>query len=212
VSPETDWTYNAASGTWRSNGQATQLGADNTSYLSSPIYTITETGPVTLSFSHRYSFEQGFYDGGVVEVSFNGGAFTRVAGTSFTLNGYNGTVLADSGTTLQGAEAFVQDSTGHPSFITSTCSLGNGVIGGRVQVRFISSSDPNTSGSLSPQGWEITSVQLTGAIPNLLTLTWPVGTLQFSDNLAPPWTDLTTVSPLVIDPKTVPKRFFRVKP
>lgn len=212
VSPEADWTYNAASGSWRSNGQATQLGADNTSYMSSPVYAITQTGPITLTFSHRYSFEQDFYDGGAVEVSFNGGAFTRVDNASFSQNGYNGAVRADSGTTLQGADAFVENSTGHPSFITSICTLGNGTQGRTVQVRFISSSDPNTSGNLSPQGWEITSVQVSNAVPNLMTITWPVGTLQYSDNLLPPWTDMTASSPLVIDPESTPKRFYRLKP
>lgn len=213
VSPEADWTYNAASGTWRSNGQATNQGTDNTSNLLSPIYSVTATGPVTLTFSHRYSFEEGYYDGGVVEVSFNGGAFTRVPKASFSENPYNGNVLSNSGTTLQGADAFVQDSTGHPGFLTSVCTLGNGTAGGKVQVRFVSSSDANTSGNLSPQGWEITSMQVSNAVPSLMTLTWPVGTLQYSDNLMPPWTDMpAATSPFVIDTRAVPKRFYRVKP
>lgn len=211
VSPEADWVYTGSS--WRSNGQASQGGVNNTTYLGSPVYSITQSGPITLTFSHRYSFEPDFWDGGAVEVSFNGGAFTRVLGSSFTTNGYNGAVRPDSDATLKGSEAFVQDSAGHPNFITSVCSLGNGVAGGQLQVRFVSSTDANTSGNLSPQGWEIDSVQVSNAVPNLRTLTWPAGTLQYSDNLLPPWTDLpTATSPLVIDPEIAPKRFFRVKP
>ncbi len=211
VSAEADWVYTGSS--WRSNGQASQGGVDNTTYLGSAVYSITQNGPIILTFSHRYSFEPDFWDGGAVEVSFNGGAFTRVPGSSFTTNGYNGAVRADSDTVLKGSEAFVQDSTGHPNFITSTCSLGNGTIGSQLQVRFICATDANTSGNLSPQGWEIDSVQVSNAVPNLRTLTWPAGTLQYSDTLLPPWTDLpTATSPLVIDPEVAPKRFYRVKP
>jgi autotransporter-associated beta strand protein len=210
VTPETDWTF--TTGSWRSNGQATGFGADNTSNLASPIYIVTQSGPVTLTFSHRHSFEQGFYDGGAVDVSVNGGAFTRVPLGSFSQNGYNGTVLADSGTTLQGQQAFVENSAGHPSFITSICTLGSLVAGDRVQVRFVSSSDNNTSGNLTPQGWEIDSVAVSGSRANLMTLAWPVGKLEHSDNLQPPWTEVTGTSPLVIDGNAVPRRFFRIKP
>jgi autotransporter-associated beta strand protein len=210
VSPETDWTY--TTGSWRSNAQATGFGTDNTSNLASPIYIVTQSGPVTLSFTHRHSFEQGFYDGGAVDVSVNGGAFARVATASFSQNGYNGTVLANSGTALQGQEAFVENSAGHPSFITSVCALGSLVAGDRVQVRFVSSSDNNTSGNLAPQGWEIDSVTVSGSRANLMTLAWPVGKLEYSDNLQPPWTAVTGTSPLVIDGNAVPRRFYRIKP
>ncbi|WP_035608936.1 LamG-like jellyroll fold domain-containing protein, partial [Haloferula sp. BvORR071] len=210
VSPEADWVY--SNGAWRSNGQASAGGNDNTTYLMSPIYTLTQSGPITLSFNHRYSFEPDFYDGGAVDVSINGAAFTRVPLASFSLNGYNGSVRGDSGTTLQGQPAFVENSTGHPSYITSTCTLGTGVSGNTVQVRFISSSDPNTSGNLTPQGWEIDSFQLSNAEAKLLTLTWPAGTLQYSNTLMPPWTNLNVTSPYVIDTKQGYKRFFRVGP
>jgi autotransporter-associated beta strand protein len=210
VSPEADWTYTA--GSWRSNAQATGFGTDNTSNLASPVYHVTQPGPVTLSFSHRHSFEQGFYDGGAVDVSVNGGAFTRIPLGSFSQNGYNGTVLANSGTTLQDQQAFVEDSAGHPSFITSVCTLGSLVAGDRVQVRFVSSSDNNTSGNLTPQGWEIDSVTVSGSRANLMALSWPAGQMEYSDNLQPPWTPVTGTSPLVIDGYAVPRRFYRIRP
>jgi autotransporter-associated beta strand protein len=210
VSPEADWTYTA--GSWRSNAQATGFGTDNTSNLASPVYLVTQSGPATLTFSHRHSFEQGFYDGGAVDVSVNGGAYTRVPLGSFSQNGYNGTVLVGSGTALDGAQAFVENSAGHPSFITSVCTLGSLVAGDRVQVRFVSSSDNNTSGNLTPQGWEIDSVTVSGSRANLMTLSWPVGQMEYSDNLQPPWTAVTGTSPLVIDGYAVPRRFYRIRP
>lgn len=210
VSPETDWTYTA--GSWHSTGQINgTAGDDNTSYLISPIYTVTQTGPVTLSFTHRYSFEADF-DGGAVDVSINGGAFTQVPLAAFSQNPYNGAVPAGVTHSLVGHDAFVGNSTGHPSFITSICTLANGVVGNTIQVRFASASDNNTVGNLSPAGWEVDSFVITGALPNLMTLTWPVGIMQYSDNLQPPWTDISGSSPLLIDTKVAPKRFFRLKP
>jgi len=211
ASPQTTWQYTA--GSWRSNAQADGgFGDVNTSYLGSPVYTIAQAGAVTLTFSHRHSFEQGFYDGGAVEVSKNGAPFTKVESVSFSQNPYNGTVLENSTAILHGQLAFVQDSAGHPGFITSIATLGNAVAGDRFQVRFVSASDENTSGSLTPQGWQIDSVQISGGYPSLGTLTWGLGTMQYSDNLQPPWTDIVGSSPLVIDTKLAPKRFFRLKP
>ncbi len=208
VTPETDWTY--TTGSWRSNGQASGFGADNTSYLISPVYTLTQAGPVTLTFGHRHSFEID-YDGGAVDVSFNGGEFTRVASGAFSQNGYNGS-LGAVGHSLQNGEAFVGNSAGHPAFITSICTVATGAVGDTVQVRFISASDNNTSGNLSPQGWEIDSFEISGGKPSLITLEWPFGTMQYSDTLLPPWTDLSGKSPLVIDTAASPRRFFRLKP
>lgn len=131
---------------------------------------------------------------------------------AFTENGYNGTLRAVDHS-LKNGEAFVGNSAGHPAFITSSCTLlANGVVGNSLQVRFISASDNNTSGNLSPQGWQIDSTEFSNALPNLLKLTWPTGLMQYSDNLQPPWIDLPGTSPLLIDMNAAPKRFFRLKP
>jgi autotransporter-associated beta strand protein len=208
VTAETDWAY--TTGSWRSSGQASGFGLDNTSYLLSPIYTVTQAGAVTLSFNHRFSFEAD-YDGGAVDVSVNGGAFTRVATPSFSQNPYNGTLGAVDHS-LKNGEAYVGNSTGHPAFITSVCTLANAQVGNTVQIRFVAAYDNNTVGNLTPVGWEIDSLQVTGGLPSLMTLDWPFGTMQYSDNLQPPWTDVAGKGPLLIDTKLAPKRFFRLKP
>ncbi len=208
VTSEAAWTY--TEGSWRSNGQSSGFGADNTAWLLSPIYTIAQAGAVTLTFAHRYSFEID-YDGGALDVSVNGAAFTRVPSVSFSQNPYNGSLGAVDDS-LANSEAFVGNSAGHPAFITSIATLANVNAGDTVQVRFISASDNNTSGNLTPQGWEIDSVSVSGGQPSLATLTWPVGVMQYSDNLQPPWTDIQGTSPLLIDTKLAPKRFFRLKP
>lgn len=209
VTAETDWAFSP--GSWRSPGQATGFGEDNTSFLISPIYTVTQAGAVSLSFTHRYSFEEGF-DAGNVQVSVNGAAFTHMLGTAFSQNGYNGTVPGDVTHSLKGLEAFVGNSAGHPAFLTSVCTVATAAVGDTVQFRFAAAYDNNTIGNLTPPGWEIDSLQVTGGVPTLMTLTWPVGVMQYSDNLQPPWTDIPLGSPLVIDAKASPQRFFRLKP
>lgn len=215
VSPQTDWTYTA--GSWRSNGQADSLGSNNVSYLTSPPFALTKSGVFGLSFSHRYSFE--FYepgdsfDGGVVEVSINDGAFQRVPLSSFSQNGYNGTVMTGTTISLAGQPAFIGNSAGHPAFITSICKAGVGNVGDIVRVRFMSASDNNTTGDKTPPGWEIDSYEFTEGGPGGAFISWPIGILQYSDNLLPPWTDLPgATSPWFIDTTLAPSRFFRIKP
>lgn len=215
VTAETDWTYSA--GSWRSNGQNSAFGSDNVSYLTSPPFTLTKSGVFTLTFSHRHSFEfyepADAYDAGVVEVSINNGPFRKIPLSAFTQNGYNGTVMTGTSISLAGQQAFISNSAGHPAFITSVCKAGVGNVGDVVQVRFMSASDNNTSGSLTPQGWEIDSYEFAEGAPGGASIAWPIGVLQYSDNLQPPWTDLPdAASPWFIDTTLAPRRFFRIKP
>lgn len=209
-SDQTDWAY--GDGIWRSNGQADAFGSDNTSFLTSPSYTVTKAGVLSLTFSHHYSFEQGRYDGGAVAFSVNGGDFIQMTASAFSAGAYNGVVLGGSSDRLAGSQAFVENSAGHPAFITSTCVLGYAAAGNKVRVRFISSSDNNTSGNLTPQGWEITSMSLSQGGSGAATVTWPIGAIQQSADLVSPWTDVVGTGPLTIDTTVYPRLFFRIKP
>ncbi len=209
VSPQTDWTY--SNGHWLSFGQdAGTAIVTHTSYLSTPIYSVTQAGPVTMSVSHKYAFEEA-YDAGAIDISVNGAAFTRLPNAAFTQNGYDGTLPAAPATNsaLAGQEGFLVNSDGYPAYFTSIATLlANAAVGDTIQVRFMSASDD----AFSPGGWEIDSFSITGALPNLMQLEWPFGVMQYSNNLQPPWTDLSGSSPLLIDTKAAPRRFFRVKP
>ena len=58
-----------------------------------------------LRFKHAFDFEHssnGTYDGGIVEVSTNGGSTWTSAGPLFTDNGYNGTI--DSSTAIRSGD------------------------------------------------------------------------------------------------------------
>lgn len=208
ITPETDWTYTA--GSWRANGQATGFGSDNSSFLVSPSFTLTKSGFVTLSFAHRHSFEADF-DGGAVDVSLNDGPWVRVSTVSFSQNPYNGT-LGNVDHMLRNGPAFVGNSAGHPAFITSVCKLTAGEVGDTVKVRFISATDNNTVGDLTPVGWEIDGISLTEGNSGGATLSWLLGVMQYSDTLQAPWTDIPGPGPVFIDTTLAPKRFFRLKP
>jgi hypothetical protein len=160
---EGPWNYNSGAGTWQEYGHGLpDNGHPNTSFLDSPPLTITAAGQALLSFNHRWSREQGSrnWDGNQLRVSVNGGAFVAVPGTSFTSNGYNGTVNGTLGTALDGQQGWVGTSPGYPSgFLTSEAVLGNFNTGDVIRVRFMAASDSNTTGPFT-NGWEIDSVQV----------------------------------------------------
>ncbi len=215
VTAETDWAH--VTGSWQSPGQETQLETgSNVSYLTSPPLTLTKTGVFGLTFSHRHIFElyppAESYDGGAVEFSVNGGPFQPVPAGAFYQNGYNGTMNPDSSIPLAGQKCFLGTSAGHPGFITSGCTLGAGAAGDIIRVRFMVAYDWATSGSTDFPDWEITSYQITEGATGI-TMTWPVGVIEYSDNLQPPWTALPdATSPMLIDTSLAPSRFFRVRP
>lgn len=82
--PDTLWTFGGA---FWSVGAAELDPAVASSELLSPVLTL-DGNAVTVSFDHAFQFESGF-DGGFLEASVNGGAFTRVGGGAFTSGGYN---------------------------------------------------------------------------------------------------------------------------
>ena len=153
------WTYQASTGTWSVEPSA----SNGTARLTSTPFTITRTGPVTLSFNHRYSFFTGVdasMNGGQVLVSVNNANFTLLPGSRFSSNGYTGTVSAQSlNSPLRGQEAFIYTSPGYGSgqFIPSTASLGFLQAGDTVRVRFLYGEYPSAASS---PAWEITSVAL----------------------------------------------------
>src|SRR5205085_1554534 len=78
--PTTVWTF--ANPSWTVGG----INQIASSELLSPVLTFTGAtggGPAAVSFSHAFRFESGF-DGGVLQISVNGGAFASVAAGAFT--------------------------------------------------------------------------------------------------------------------------------
>jgi hypothetical protein len=204
--PEAAWTYDGS--TWYSAGQDTGFGGDNVSYLTSPTNTVTKAGVLKLTFTHRYSFEIGF-DGGVVEVSLNGGPWTYIPAVQFDQNGYNGTITEAA---LGGKRGFVDNSSGHPAYITSSCLLAGANPGDQVNVRFTAAYDNNTTGNLTPPGWQISNVQITQGASGAVSVACPCGNLETKsgDITAGAWQDLGTGSAVISTTKTN-QQYFRIQ-
>src|SRR5690606_31899568 len=127
--------------------------------LVSPPLAVPPGEPFTLSFRHRHSFESGggaHYDGGVIELSADGGTTWTDIGAPRAL--YGGALFADSGNPLGGREAFVADSPGYPEFTRVELDLGDQYGGRDVLVRFRVGSDAGTS---SP-GWDLDDISVSG--------------------------------------------------
>ena len=125
-------------------------------YLVSPVFTVDSGGSLNVQFDHSWGFEfdgGGNYDGGVVESSVNGGAFTDIGAAA-----YNGTILNYSGDVnpLKGRPGFVQNSAG-----TVHTSLTQAIApGSTVQVRFRAGSDS----SLGAAGWNVDNIAYAGVV------------------------------------------------
>jgi len=109
-----------------------------------------------LSFWHRWNTEDA-WDGGVVEISTNGGtSWSDVGAANFTLNGYNGGLGAAVTNALAGRAAF----TGLQStFINTKVNLAS-YNGSTVMLRFRFGSDDNTTAPTSPEGWWVDDITL----------------------------------------------------
>lgn len=164
ASPSAPWTHGSTVGVGGSGGWSAgpEEGQGNPveHLLTSPVISLTDSGTVSLSFDHQYSFEDG-WDGGQVLVSLNGGTFAPVSGTSFTQNGYTGTVQTndDWGYTddMNGLAVFTGEAA---TFGPSLANLGFLNAGDTVQVRFRGGWDWNGIGSDPSLGWQIDNVAL----------------------------------------------------
>lgn len=115
----------------------------------------------TLTFRHRFIFEAGGFDGGVLEISIGGGPFRDIvaAGGSFTAGNYNGTIANYTGNAhpFPTRAAWVNTSTGSPAFFTTTVNLPAAAAGQNVVLRWRFGSD-STGGAT---GWWIDSISAT---------------------------------------------------
>jgi hypothetical protein len=123
------------------------------------------TAPFVISFDHRFGFETNggvapFFDGGMIEVSRNGGPFEDIS--TFVEPGYGGTLFIGSDNPLGGRRAFVGRNAAFPARNTLSLNLGTAFAGQTVRIRFRIATDA-ASGDI---GWEIDNLSFQG-ITNL---------------------------------------------
>ncbi|MBL9126526.1 MAG: Ig-like domain-containing protein, partial [Verrucomicrobiales bacterium] len=157
--PPGPWGHAAASGGWVAQGGETACNGPYNSRLTSPAYVVPETEEVTLTFTHRYSFEGDYWDGGQVRISVNGGEFASVSPEGFTANGYATGKIQGTGI-LNGQRAFNGDSPGYAAgtTITSSVILGSFKKNDTIAVQFVGAWDECTTAN-SP-GWVVRDVRL----------------------------------------------------
>jgi hypothetical protein len=120
-------------------------------HLDSPPVAIDSLTNAILTFRNNYALQNAF-DGGVLEISIDGGAFQDIlsGGGTFLQGGYNGTISTCCGSPLAGRQAWTGSSGG---FITTAVGLPSGHTS---VLRWRMGSDSSTSS----QGWRIDTVQI----------------------------------------------------
>jgi large repetitive protein len=135
------------------------FGALSDTQLTSPAL-VVGTAPLLVSFDHRHSFEADAtttYDGGVVEVSTDGGA-TWVDVSAYAAPGYNGTLSACCENPLAGRFAFTARNPSWPNRDTVALNLGTALAGQTIRLRFRIATDAG-AGDI---GWELDNVSVQG--------------------------------------------------
>ena len=116
-----------------------------------------------ISFRNNWDFEFSdgtYWDGGVLEVSVNGGAFVDVtnpsiSGGTFVSGGYNGTIDSTADNPLSGQPAWADSSGG---YVNSTINLNAALQGTSIVLRWRAGTDQ----AEGAPGWRIDNLTVTG--------------------------------------------------
>jgi Fungalysin metallopeptidase (M36)/K319L-like, PKD domain len=153
--PTTVWTVDGTRWTRADSPEAQStvwtvpdVGVVTDERLVSPPLQVSAASPLTISFRQRYSFDTSLYvdpdtgqpipnkyDGGVLEISDDGGATWQDV-SAFGNPGYGDPLVAGTDDPLAGCAAWTGQNPGYPAFAPQTVSLGTAFAGKTVQVRF----------------------------------------------------------------------------
>jgi uncharacterized protein (TIGR03382 family) len=145
----------------------TDPGFTSDSSLVSPPLT-AGTGPLTVSFTHKFSFEftpaagatpSQAFDGGVIEFSTDGG--TTWSDVGLVVNpGYTQTLVTAGTNPLAGRRAFGGTNPSFPGADTITMFFGTKLAGRTFQLRFRIGSNMSTGST----GWQVDDIKFTGIV------------------------------------------------
>lgn len=178
------WATNTTSPDTSPNSvSATTVTAPSDNRLTSTSVAIPAGSP-QLSFRHRWNLESG-YDGGIFEMSVNGGAFTDIvtAGGSFVSGAYNGTISPSYNNPIAGANAWTGSS--NSTYTTTLVNLPASAAGQNAQFRWRLGCDDGVGGGSAI--WRIDTV-------NLISSTYVCS----SCSVAPAITNGPPFSPVVV--------------
>jgi hypothetical protein len=147
----------------------------NDQYLVSPAIPIS--GSNELAFWHRYDLEAG-YDGGVVEVSTNGGGSWSDLGPMMTDHGYNSTIASNFDSPIAGRPAFSGNS---GDWIQTHADLSS-FASQTIRLRFREADD----NSVGQAGWWVDDIEVSTKIAWTLVVTTTPGANSYN------WTTPTT--------------------
>lgn len=157
-----DWTIEAPIGTenWAITTQdantgfasffAPNIDSQTDQYLISQVFTLNGDNPA-MSFWHRYNTEAN-WDGGVIEISANGGDIWLDLGSFIIQNAYDNALNDNPDNALSGRDAFNGNSGG---WIQTVVDLST-FVGSPIQVRFRFGSD----GLVGAEGWYVDDIQV----------------------------------------------------
>lgn len=166
------WTPDGANGevAWRHttdtaldrHWHGSDLGTRSDTALVSPAL-VAGDGPVSIAFDHAFEFEYSdeYYDGGVIEITTDGGATWVDASTLATVP-YNATIGADPGNgfgnPIAGQMAFGDRNPSYPGTDRVSLDFGTQLAGQTFQLRF----RIGTDGGVGATGWEIDGFEAVG--------------------------------------------------
>jgi hypothetical protein len=148
-----------------SPGDHAWVGADpdalSDTQLESPDLLVSDSDKLVVTFDHKFSFEADtkkptWFDGGVIELTSDGGATWADVATLGVTPGYGGAL--DTGNPLKGRQAFVGTNPSWPMRDTVTLDFGTAYASKTVRLRFRVASDAGTG----DYGWEIDNIAVSG--------------------------------------------------
>ena len=154
------WTASAGSGSYNWNLGTANAHSPSHAWFAQDVSGVTDqyltsnavvlSGAPLLSFWHSYATES-TYDGGVVEISANGGSWTDL-GSLMTQGGYNSTISSSYGNPIGGRQAYSGSSGGYVETRVNLSSYA----GQSVRFRF----RLGTDSSVASTGWYVDDVKI----------------------------------------------------